>query len=259
MSGIKARTARGSFGRSWWGRRWISVLESFGGNRLGRGRAYARAGRVLDIRVAKGRVTANVQGARARPYQVTLRLPAYGRREQAALMKNLSGRALYAAKLLAGEMPPEIEDLFRQSGTALFPRRLSDLRSSCTCPDRAAPCKHVAAVCYLLAEELDRDPALLLKLRGLALDRLLSGLPAGRPRRKAAAPVSADPAAFWGRADAPRGAKLDLRPPPVDAPLLKQLGSFPFWRGEDGLTEALEDVHKTASLAALELLIRLRA
>jgi uncharacterized Zn finger protein len=264
--GIKAQTSRGSFGKSWWGRRWIEVLESFASTRLGRGRSYARGGQVLDIRIERGRVAAQVQGSRSTPYQVTIRMKTLNGRGRAELAKRLSRQAVYAAKLLAGEMPQEIEQVFRKAGAALFPKKLSDIHSDCSCPDWSNPCKHVAAVCYLIGEEFDRDPMLLFKLRGIELEKLLPGLapeksgrgirPMPKASERPAAPVPADPAAFWGSEALFVPPKVDLRAPPVAAPLLKQLGRFPFWRGEESFLPALEEACRAASLAAMEILVR---
>lgn len=265
--GIKAQTAHGSFGKSWWGRRWIQALEGFQSNRLDRGRSYARSGQVLDIRTDKGQVTARVQGSRPDPYRVTIRVKTLRGQDLAKLVKHLSRKAVYAAKLLAGEMPPEIEDVFRKAGIALFPQRHSDMHSACSCPDDANPCKHIAAVYYLIGEEFDRDPALIFKLRGIEVEKLFSGLAPEGPGRMAvsaraptrdrhATPVPADPAAFWGSEALFAPPRVDLRAPPVEAPLLKRLGPFPFWRGEERFLPALEEVCKAASIAAVEVLVR---
>jgi len=198
--GIKARSKRGAIGEQWWSRRFIGVLESYGmSGRLARGRAYARAGQVLDFALAQGKVTAQVQGSRARPYQVRIGvLPLTAvqwRRVQAAL----AARALFRAKLLAGEMPHEIEEVFAGCGTPLFPRQASDLDMRCSCPDWEVPCKHLTAVCYVLAEEFDRDPFAMLAWRGKGRDELLAALRQVRARGSGPAP---DPSAAGGPAEA---------------------------------------------------------
>jgi uncharacterized Zn finger protein len=175
--GIKAQSKRGGFGQSWWAKRWIQVLESFNiGARLQRGRSYARSGQVLDIHIEAGLVTAKVQGSRPKPYNVRLRVETLSRQETERLSATLSGQVLFAAKLLAGEMPQDIEQVFTAAGLSLFPGRHSDLHTECSCPDWSNPCKHVAAVYYLLGEEFDRDPFLLFKLRGIDRERLLASL-----------------------------------------------------------------------------------
>src|SRR6266511_4147270 len=150
--GIKARSRRGQIGESWWSGRFVAILESLGmGPRLGRGRAYARAGQVLDLGVTAGTVSARVQGSRARPYRVSIGLGRFGEADWARVESALAARALYSAKLLAGEMPLQIEEVFSSCGLSLFPERAQDLAMSCSCPDWAVPCKHIAATFYLLA------------------------------------------------------------------------------------------------------------
>ena len=179
--GIKAQSGRGGFGRSWWARRWIEVLEGFDlGARLGRGRAYARRGQVLSIDVEKGAVTARVQGSRARPYRVEIKVSTLGRSDWKKLTTALSGRPIFAAKLLAGQMPDKIEDVFRDAGLSLFPDKGADLETDCSCPDWSNPCKHVAAVYLLLGEEFDRDPFLVFKLRERSEESLSAWLDARR-------------------------------------------------------------------------------
>lgn len=189
--GIKARSKRGAIGEQWWSRRFIAVLESFGmSGRLTRGRSYARAGQVLDFVVATGSVTAQVQGSRPKPYKVRIQVlplttPQWRQVEQA-----LAGQALFRAKLLAGEMPDEIEEVFATCGTPLFPRTARDLDMSCSCPDWGMPCKHIAATCYVLAEAFDTDPFLMLAWRGRRRADLLASL-----RRIAAQQAAATTAA----------------------------------------------------------------
>lgn len=175
--GIRARTRRGTIGRSWWSRRFIEVLESFElRGRLARGRAYARQGQVLALEIAAGEVTATVQGSRPRPYRVRIGLTPLPDRAWAAAEQALSRQAIYAARLLSGQMPADIEEVFAAAGAPLFPRVQADLRMSCSCPDPAVPCKHVAATFYLLAEAFDDDPFRILHWRGRSREQLLARL-----------------------------------------------------------------------------------
>jgi uncharacterized Zn finger protein len=179
--GIKAHSRRGQIGQSWWSGRFVAILESLGmGPRLGRGRAYARAGQVLELGVTAGAVSARVQGSRARPYRVSIGLARFGEADWGRVESALAARALYSAKLLAGEMPLQIEEVFASCGLSLFPERAQDLAMSCSCPDWAVPCKHIAATFYLLAEAFDRDPFLILAWRGRAREDLLTRLRAVR-------------------------------------------------------------------------------
>jgi uncharacterized Zn finger protein len=153
------------------------VLESYGmSGRLARGRSYARAGQVLDFKLSQGKVTAQVQGSRPRPYQVRIGVLPLTTAQWRRVQERLASQALFRAKLLAGEMPHEIEEVFAGCGTPLFPRLASDLDMRCSCPDWEVPCKHLAAVCYVLAEEFDRDPFAMLAWRGKGRDELLAAL-----------------------------------------------------------------------------------
>jgi uncharacterized Zn finger protein len=274
--GIKAQSTSGNFGKSWWAKRWISVLEGFNiGARLGRGRSYARKGQVVAIEIGKGNVAAQVQGSRPRPYDVTIAVKTITDAEWSTLIKALAGQALFAAKLLAGEMPQDIEEVFKGAGLSLFPRKLDDLKTECSCPDWSNPCKHIAAVYYLLGEEFDRDPFLIFALRGMNRDELLkrlaqAGAGAGaaekqaprspRARRQAEAvappaePLSAELSTFWSSAlhDDWLGA---IEIPPVAATLPKRLGSFPFWRGTEPFLKALEPIYAAAAPRGLDAVL----
>jgi uncharacterized Zn finger protein len=180
--GIRAQSTRGAIGESWWSRRFIAVLESFPGlgGRLGRGRSYARAGQVLDLRIAPGLVTSTVQGSRRDPYRVQIGLSMFDSPTWTAIEQAMAGQALFLARLLAGEMPQQIEEAFAAAGTPLFPASREDLRMSCSCPDPSVPCKHLAATFYLLAETFDADPFEILHWRGRDRATLLANLRALR-------------------------------------------------------------------------------
>lgn len=251
--GIKAQTTRGVFGQSWWAKRWIGVLEGFNlGARLSRGRSYARSGQVKSIDIGDGSVKAAVQGSRPTPYRVTIGVRQLDAREWAKVMARLNEQAAFAAKLLAGEMPQDVESVFRDAGVSLFPARLDDLETDCSCPDWSNPCKHIAAVYYLLGEEFDRDPFLLFRLRGMDRPTLMKALGAGTrpaaPAVEAGEPLPADPAAFWGQS-VPADAVGEVSEPPVAAGVLRRLGKFPFWRGEAPLVEMLEPTYRAARAA----------
>jgi uncharacterized Zn finger protein len=199
--GIKARSKRGAIGQSWWSARFIQELESIGvGGRLGRGRAYARAGQVISLRAGAGSVEADVQGSRPRPYQVRIGITMFGKREWSQVEQAMADSAWYAAKLLAGEMPTDIEEVFGSVGLALFPASLRELSMDCSCPDHEVPCKHLAAVLYLLAESFDDDPFGVLALRGRDRETLLYNIrtrrgddaPGTEPEGDAGAPALAD-------------------------------------------------------------------
>ncbi|WFE41630.1 SWIM zinc finger family protein [Micromonospora sp. WMMD998] len=198
--GLRARSTRGAIGQSWWSRRFLEVLESFAlGSRLTRGRAYARRGQVLRLDVSPGLVTADVQGSRPRPYPVRIGLPAYPERVWRRVEAELAGQAFFSARLLAGDLPAELEELFDAAGAPLFPADVDELAQRCGCPDFAVPCKHLAATFYLLAEAFDADPFQLLHWRGRSRGDLLDRLRTLRGVR----PAGGDPAA-------PPGTSADL-------------------------------------------------
>ena len=262
--GIRAQSKRGDFGASWWAKRWVQALEKFSlGSRLTRGRSYARRGQVVSIEVRPGEVAASVQGSRKRPYRVSIAVATLGGPDLHKLQAALVDRPVFAASLLAGRMPENIEDVFGDVGLSLFPSRKSDLETACSCPDFANPCKHIAAVYLLLGEEFDRDPFLIFRMRGIERDELLG--PDLRRSAEASAwmiptlvpePLPADPDAFWGQPE--RDDNYDdiigpARVPEETSSLPRQLGRFPFWQGSEEFLPALETVYSRASQAGLEL------
>ena len=262
--GIKAHSKRGAFAKNWWAKRWIGVLEGFNmGSRLTRGRAYARRGQVISVDISKGTVTAEVQGSRAKPYHVSIKVKTLPQTKWKKLAEILSQRASFAANLLAGEMPTDIEDAFSEAGLSLFPEKKSDLKTDCSCPDFANPCKHIAAVYYLLGEEFDRDPFLLFELRGIKRERLVE-LIAGSESSSAVVedseeiapdPLPIDPDVFWSVPNKRDLAFGEVNIPRIEAALPKRLGGFPFWRSDTDLNKTLETIYHTASLTGINIVL----
>jgi uncharacterized Zn finger protein len=218
--GIQINRHRGARARTWWSRRFLGVLEELGvGGRLSRGRSYARAGQIISLDVDAGGATARVQGSRPAPYKVRIGVPAFGKTEWAAATAALAAEAGYAAALLGGELPHEIEEVFASVGLSLFPGSARDIVMDCTCPDRAVPCKHLAAVFYVLAERFDDDPFQILALRGRDRAALLEDL---RARRAEPADTGAGGAA--GAVGDSGGA--GAAPPDPAAPLSAVLDAF---------------------------------
>jgi uncharacterized Zn finger protein len=247
--GIKARSKRGAFATKWWAQRWIAVLEGFNlGARLQRGRTYARSGQVLNIVVTPGKVEARVQGSRKDPYRVTIAIRPYTDDERARFAAALAASPLHLAKLLAGEMPQDIEKVLQAQQLSLFPARQSELTTDCSCPDWSNPCKHIAAVYYLLGEEFDRDPFLLLHVRGLSREHLvgkpLSGV---RPQQKLTDN-------FW-EGERPAADLIGDIEPAARLALLDRLGPFPFWRSERTLAEVVAPIVEEAAKRATMLLV----
>ncbi|MCD6285736.1 MAG: SWIM zinc finger family protein [Anaerolineae bacterium] len=240
VDGIKAKSQRGTFVKNWWANRWIQALKSLmDSGRLSRGRSYARRGQVLNIDVDPGRVAARVQGSRRTPYKVKISLRPLDDAQWNAVINALAAQAIFSAQLLGGEMPTEIEHVFDAVGVPLFPASSNDLVTECSCPDWANPCKHIAAVYYLLGERFDADPFLLFKLRGRDQGEVIAAL---RERRAAELPqtgtsVEEQPGAvepappldasldhFWGSRDAVADYNVRIAEPEVELALLKRIG-----------------------------------
>ncbi len=260
--GIKLK----QIGASWWGLRWIAALELVLGahsGRLARGRTYARAGRAHDLVVDKGKVTALVTGSRPAPYEVTIALGTLSPATWQRVVAGMVAKAQFAAELLSGQMPKELDEVFRAADTSLFPRDRADLSTSCSCPDTGDPCKHVAATHYVLGEALDHDPFLLFELRGRTKEQVLHALRAARAdegtasgkkrRTKPRAASAPDPsnaplpparqsitADDYDRPRQPLPAlDFSFEAPSLHGALLRQLGSPPTWTGDISPAEAL--------------------
>lgn len=255
--GIRAHAQHGRFGESWWAQRWIGILEDFQlGGRLTRGRAYARKGQVLSIAIESGAVRASVLGSRPTPYQVRIELKPLSKEEWKKVADVISSQAIYAAKLLGGEIPQDIETAFQAAGVSLFPKRHIDLHTNCSCPDDSNPCKHIAAVYYLLGEEFDRDPFLIFQLRGIGRDDFLSllGSPAATSEEppEPPEPLPADEAELHSVPPLPEHPVGDVRELTVRAAMPRRLGNFPFWRGTGNLLKALDEMYREAAIRASE-------
>jgi uncharacterized Zn finger protein len=229
--GVVARSKRGTIGDTWWSRRFIAALESFGiGSRLQRGKRYARAGQVLSLEIVPGQVRASVQGSRAKPYRVFVETEVLTDAEWDEIEDVMASRAVFLARLLSGEMPDEVEEAFVESATTLFPASGDDLVSACSCPDWENPCKHIAAVFYLMAEAFDVDPFLIFAWRGRDKEALLADL---RARRRGAGTEPAPEGPGDSAADRTFGwPSLD----PVQATLTRSSDAGSFWGDGEALS-----------------------
>jgi uncharacterized Zn finger protein len=268
----------------WWSRRWSEALEGIQvGGRLRSGRKYARQGRVVELELEKGFATALVQGSRDAPYLVRMQFSRVPDPDWRRVLQALGQAPEVGGGLFRGEFPPGTEESLGELGVSLFPRNPGDLKVACSCPDEANPCKHIAAVYYALGEEIDRDPFLLFRLRGLDRGELMEALvhsdaaraalapppaKAGRPagakatgkragatrdtqpstEAPAAEPLPASPRAFWsggkGVASPEPG---QVRVPRVSGALAQRLGGWSFWRGEQSIAAVMEMLYQGAS------------
>jgi len=194
MTGKRATTTIPVFGRTWWGRLWVEALEQRGQldpNRLPRGATHARDGSVTAPTFAPGEVTAQATGRLERPYEVRVRVRQFTDAEWDCVLEAVSGRLSHAAAMLDGDLPPAVAEDVAAAGLTLLPGP-GEIGPRCTCPDEADPCKHSAAVCYLVADALDDEPFLLFLLRGRTRDEVLAGL-RSRRRGQQRIPVQAAP------------------------------------------------------------------
>ena len=285
--------ARKNFAESWWAKRWIGVLDSFGwSSRLQRGRTYARGGRVLDIDIKPGKVSARVSGSRPTPYKVNIEIKQLSADEWDLVTEALSGQAVFAAMLLAGEMPQEIESAFDGVRLSLLPRSSADISTNCNCPDWANPCKHIAAVYYLLGGEFDSDPFLIFKLRGRTKEQIIEALRAKRASHasaKAELPGNTEnlPVVetteteqkclgeysercpkgcasealckvpdkledFWQVGPDFSSVKINISPPQVNAPMLKTMGIPAIGPSTDDFRKFMEEVYRKTAAFAMK-------
>jgi uncharacterized Zn finger protein len=291
--GIKAKTRAGqAFGQTWWGGKWIAALERLvNPGRLQRGRSYARKGQVLNIDFAGNRVESMVQGSRKDPYKVTIEIKSIENKDWQSVINVMSSQAMFAAKLLAGEMPQDIEEPFNSAQVALFPARTADLRTECSCPDYANPCKHISAVYYLLGEQFDADPFLLFQLRGRSKDQIIAEL---RERRGSGSPAVETPTPvnraaggavlegagsgvreegragsiheegpsleelvdhFWDGDPEIETMEFAISRPEVDAAAIKRLGQPAFWTGKGDFLVEMESIYRAISEAAMKTVL----
>jgi len=172
-TGRPLRAQRGRIARTWWSQHFVAALEDGGDRgRLSRGRTYARAGQVGELRPQRGAVTARVQGSRDRPYLVEVGVRRWSATEVEAVVAVVVENPLLLAPLFAGDVPPALVGLLEEVGVDLLPAA-GDVTYDCSCPDDGEPCKHAAALVYVLAERLDDEPATALTLRGVELAELL--------------------------------------------------------------------------------------
>ena len=279
-------------GREWWVERWLELLDSYRfKKRLERGRNYAREGNVLSIEIVDREVRASVQGSEAQPYKVRLSLepfsdenveralknmsqPPFTEEDWDCVIKTLSEKAIFSAQLLAGEMPKDIEQVFTSNGLSIFPYTLTDVRSRCSCPDKANPCKHIAAVYYQLGDRFSEDPFLIFQLRGRSKEQILSGLRQFRSNNiqikpsessnhpktehsesssnKESASNKANLANFW-QYNEPLDSSLVAIVPPTDSKtVLDILGNFPLVAADaEVVQQYLTEVYQTTSQKAL--------
>lgn len=257
--GIKAKSKRGDIGETWWSKRFIKLLESFDlGGRLTRGKTYARKGQVLNLGIEPGEVTAQVQGSSRTPYKVSIEIKPFTERQWQDVEGALAQQALFMAKLLNNEMPNEIEQAFKACGLNLFPASVREIKSNCSCPDSSNPCKHIAAVYYILAEKFDEDPFEIFFWRGRSQEKLITNLrnlrgaddepdPTPEPvieSVESVIPLSQALNNFWDMGES--AARLQFKPQATKVPdaILKQLDPLALEIGGVPVTDILSELYE---------------
>ncbi len=260
--GIKAKSKRGAFVKSWWATRWIEAMERLmDRGRLGRGRRYARKGQVVSLTEGAGEVIGKVQGSRRRPYKTAIQIKPLTDKQWEQIIEALAARPIFMAQLLAGEMPPEIEEAFADVNLSLFPTTARDLTQDCNCPDWASVCKHLAAVHYILAERFDEDPFLLFRLRGKTQDELLDALSQQQgaggleetavPEYDPPPPLPDSLTDFWAIGEEAARFQTQIAPPSSLYPALARLGNPAFMEDiEQWLKPAYDALSDAAVTAA---------
>ncbi|MGD2182016.1 SWIM zinc finger family protein [Lusitaniella coriacea] len=267
----------GEFSRTWWGQKFISAIETFTDSaRLGRGRSYARGGKILKFSANKGKIEATVRGS-INPYFGVYKEPRYRteiaitpipQKDWTKIIQRLSTNASFVSKLLLNEVPENIETSFLEVNKNLLPHTRTDLKTKCSCPDYSNPCKHIAGLCYRFAAELDEDPFLLFELRGISKEALQEELiktPLGKaliaglgtqnlepePAISYYTEVQTKPASppslkdFWLERQQNLSTASETIETNVAGILIKKQGDFPsFWRENSSFIEVMEELYQ---------------
>jgi uncharacterized Zn finger protein len=266
------------FSRTWWGQRFLEALEQFTDPaRLGRGRSYASGGRIIEYTLVKGTVKARVRGSinpyfgvyKEPIYKTSITIKSITAADWTKVIRQIASRADLITKLLMNEMPDTIEDAFSELGLHLLPHSERDFETSCSCPDWANPCKHIAGVYYLLASALDQDPFVMFELRGLSRDDLHAELvktslgkilasaltaddvPPVEPVESYNTPPTKDPVAvvashkeFWTGAKRLPAPLATASQASVPALLIKKQGDYPpFWHKDVSFISVMEELY----------------
>ena len=266
------------FSRTWWGQKFITAVESFTDPaRLGRGRSYARGGKILEFAVDKGKIKATIRGSinpyfgvHTEPrYQTVVKIKAIAKKDWTKIIQNMATNASFVSKLLLNEVPENIETSFKEVKQNLLPYSGDDFQTSCSCPDYSNPCKHIAGLCYRFASELDEDPFLIFELRGLTQKQLhqeLAKTPLGRAliaglKTQELAPTSVTSyytrpqtkqlnsatslKEFWQGKTITPTAISETQATNISGILIKKAGDFPeFWHRDTSFIATMEELYQ---------------
>ncbi|HEY9769602.1 MAG TPA: SWIM zinc finger family protein [Coleofasciculaceae cyanobacterium] len=259
--------------QEWWVERWLDLLNSYRfKKRLERGRSYAREGNVLNMEFTDSRAKAVVQGSDAEPYRVSLSLDSFSNEDWDFVITKMSEKAVFSAQLLAGEMPETIEAVFTASGLSLFPFTLNEVRSRCSCPDKANPCKHIAAVYYQLGDRFSEDPFIIFQLRGRTKNQIIERLRQIRSQKAKATKTTTQPTivttinsatatandagvktkGFWQYNESLESSLVAIVPPMEQKTILDLLGAMPLPPADAAAVQQyLTQIYQTTGQQAL--------
>ncbi len=261
---------------SWWAQRWLAAVERLDPEYpeyLARGRTFARDGRVLRVSVGEGLIEAETtQPSYLLPRHVTIEVSRLPIDVWERAVGALASKASFVARLLAGDMPHEIDDAFAGAGESLIPATQHTLSSMCTCGDRGPMCEHVAAVHIVIAANLDLQPFLFFALRGRSANEVIAAVRRRWSARaeeggKAGVEIDTDapatpiiaalrPAGFYHAGHELDEFDVTVTPPVVEAALLKRLGKPPFAGVHEDPLPALVQVYTAVTRRALQALGR---
>lgn len=163
------------YGRTWWGEQWLNALDRIDfSNRLPRGRSYAQKGMVTSIEINENRIAAKVKGSRPKPYDIAIIVPPFFDKEKNVFIEKIKTDPLIVSQLLNRQLPETLLEIAEQNNIKVFPQSWQDIKLNCSCPDWAVPCKHLAAVIYTIANEIDQNPFLVFQLHNFDLVSELS-------------------------------------------------------------------------------------
>ncbi|MCY4316453.1 MAG: SWIM zinc finger family protein [Roseovarius sp.] len=271
------------YSKTWWGNVFLDALDNcMDSGRLSRGRSYSSPHRLSKFSIHDGTISGTMMGNKnphfgvyeTPYYKVEVRLAPLGAPQKKMILDNLGNNANWVAHFIIGEIPAGIDDALSKMGIPLLPRDLRDIKSKCSCPDYAVPCKHVAGIYYHVAGKLDHDPMLLFELRGLKRGQIMDALAkteigkalldddktladSDAARIKPLYPevevehVHADPADmrnFWLGKPLPRDTRADMPPPPVSVLPMRRAGDYPeFWRQNHSFLETMSLIYESAA------------
>ncbi|MCE5223023.1 SWIM zinc finger family protein [bacterium] len=259
--GIKAIHQKGQFCEEWWGKRWMEIIESYHlGERLARGKRYARTGQVIEINFMPGKIKASVQGSQHNPYQVEISVKIWTKKEWDLFFTFIKSDPLLLSQMISGKLTPDLEKKLYSRGINLFPVKYTDFTTDCSCPDWSNPCKHVAAVFFLITEYLDKNPLILFEMRGKDQSEIIENLlptnsekeliPTKSVVNSKECPLSVE--RFWESDQDIQDPIYYTKQMEFDALLIHQMGSFPLWQANDDFFGWWESLYQQNSRKVIE-------